>query len=151
MKNNQPQSKTLDDKINYFAGLLGVSARISTKYIIPLVAGFYVGRMGGSHIEIEPATKVALLIASTAAYGGLAASLFGFRKLLGNSKSLKTAKLKYETMKKLMTYFDKPEKIKLRDPLPDIHLKKPVETLIVKPAMMTTLGYALGYASTCIN
>ena len=149
MKANHIQTgETSQSGAGYVAAKLGSGLGFSMKYVIPFAAGFYVGMMDGNNIEMESTTKYALLTAPTAAGVGLVASISGFTKFMG--KVCTDPRFRYEATQEAIRQSGvsrekAAEALSKLEDLANTSVIKKAAKAAVKPGIMTTIGYVLGY------
>ena len=122
----------------------------SIKYIIPFASGVYVGMADGKNQEIEPIIKYTLLTAPTVANVGLVAIINGFAKIIGNLS--KNQRFRHEVYRSVKLETAKAQEV-FRDleKLADTKVIKNAAKAVIKPGIMVTSGYAIGYGFASIT
>ena len=141
----RPQSIT-----DYIAKKFALALDTSIKYIIPFASGVYVGMADGKNQEIEPIIKYTLLTAPTVANVGLEAIINGFAKIIGNLS--KNQRFRHEVYRSVKLETAKAQEV-FRDleKLADTKVIKNAAKAVIKPGIMVTSGYAIGYGFASIT
>ena len=123
---------------------MGYFVGFSTQYVLPLIAGFYVGVADGANAGLDHTTKYGLLAAPTVLNVGITAIANGLGKVIAKKAS------NYGVNNQaILSMSPNPTEVeqglsKLENLANDSVAKKSLKA-VIKPGITTSVGYALGY------
>ena len=115
---------------------------------MPIMAGFYVGMADGNNVELDPTTKYTLLTVPTVINVGLTAIVNSIGKHVAKKSSYYGVN-KQTILSTVQNPTEVEQGLNELENLVNTNIARKSAKAAIKPGIMTTIGYAVGYG--CAN